>query len=55
MTPDSDTNHPADQPDSVGEQWHGEHSNPEELREPRREPGGVPRTVETESGGDPRP
>ena len=55
MAPDSGTNHPADRPDSVGEQWHGAHSDPKELREPRREPGGVQRTVESDSGGDPRP
>ena len=39
----------------VGEQWHGAHSDPKALREPRREPGGVQRTVDPDCGGDPRP
>jgi len=55
MAPDSGTNHPTDQPDNVGEQWHGAHSDSQALREPRREPGGVQRTVADDCGGDPRP
>ena len=55
MGADFDTNHPTDRPGEQGEQWHGAHSDPQALREPRREPGGVQRTVDSECGGDPRP
>ena len=40
--------------DEQGEQWHGVHSNERDLREPRRQPGGVQRTVAPECGGDHR-
>lgn len=37
-----------------GEQWHGAHSNMQESREPRRQPGGVQRSVDaTEPETDP--
>lgn len=55
MTADHDTNRSTDHPDQLGEQWHGAHSDPQALREPRREPGGVQRTVDPECGGDPHP
>jgi hypothetical protein len=41
--------------DEQGEQWHGAHSDEQALREPRRSPGGVQRTVDTAAGGDHRP
>ena len=44
-----------DPADEQGEQWHGVHSDEQALREPRRSPGGVQRTVETAAGGDQRP
>jgi hypothetical protein len=44
-----------DPADQQGEQWHGAHSDPRALREPRRVPGGVQRTVDTAAGGDQRP
>ena len=40
--------------DEQGEQWHGVHSKAGDLREPRREPGGVQRTVAPDCGGDHR-
>ena len=40
--------------DELGEQWHGVHSREGDLREPRREPGGVQRTVAPDCGGDHR-
>ena len=40
--------------DEQGEQWHGVHSNEGDLGEPRREPGGVQRTVAPDCGGDHR-
>ena len=55
MASDRGTNHPIEEPDEVGEQWHGTHSDPQALREPRRQPGGVQRTVDADCGGDPRP
>jgi len=44
-----------DPAEEQGEQWHGVHSDERALREPRRSPGGVQRTVETAAGGDQRP
>jgi hypothetical protein len=55
MAADRDTDRSTDDPDQLGEQWHGAHSDPQTLREPRREPGGVQRTVDPDCGGDPRP
>ena len=43
-----------DPADEKGEQWHGVHSNEHDLREPRRQPGGVQRTVGADCGGDHR-
>jgi len=43
-----------DPADEQGEQWHGVHSIEHDLREPRRQPGGVQRTVEPDCGGDHR-
>lgn len=40
--------------DEQGEQWHGVHSKERDLREPRRQPGGVQRTVTPDCGGDHR-
>ena len=40
--------------DERGEQWHGVHSKQGDLREPRRDPGGVQRTVAPDCGGDHR-
>ena len=40
--------------DEQGEQWHGVHSKEGDLREPRRESGGVQRTVAPDCGGDRR-
>ena len=36
--------------DEQGEQWHGAHSDMQEPREPRRQPGGVQRTVDRDGG-----
>ena len=38
--------------DEQGEQWHGAHSNMRDTREPRRQPGGVQRTVSTDDVAD---
>jgi len=58
----SDEHHPvtpADSPvlgtepaDEQGEQWHGAHSNMRDTREPRRQPGGVQRTVNNDDVAD---
>ena len=40
---------PADQ---LGEQWHGTHSNAQDPREPRRQPGGVQRSVNNDVGAE---
>jgi hypothetical protein len=39
--------------DEHGEQWHGVHSTMQDPREPRRQPGGVQRTVNSDGSGDP--
>lgn len=41
--------------DEQGEQWHGVHSNPQEGCEPRRQPGGVQRTVTSDGAADQDP
>jgi len=38
--------------DEQGEQWHGTQSNMQDPREPRRQPGGVQRTVNSDGGED---
>jgi len=56
----SDEHHPAtaatppvlgiEPADEQGEQWHGTHSNMRDTREPRRQPGGVQRTITEDFG-----
>ena len=50
MAANRETNRSTDDPGQQGEQWHGAHSDMQEPREPRRQPGGVQRTVDSDGG-----